>query len=33
MDTILNQEQEDLLRRTRDVLGELRDVLAETAVN
>jgi len=32
MDTILSQEQEELLRRTRDVLGELRDALAETAV-
>ena len=32
METILSQEQEELLRRTRDVLGELRDALAETAV-
>jgi small GTP-binding protein len=33
MDTILSQEQEELLRRTRDVLGQLRDVLGATAVS
>ncbi|MFQ5419868.1 MAG: dynamin family protein, partial [Anaerolineae bacterium] len=30
MDAILNSEQEELLKRTRDVLGQLRDVLADT---
>ncbi|MFZ0546877.1 MAG: dynamin family protein [Candidatus Promineifilaceae bacterium] len=29
MDTILNQEQEALLKRTRDTLGRLRDALAD----
>jgi small GTP-binding protein len=33
MQAILNPEQEDLLKRTRDVLGHLRDVLTETAVS
>ena len=33
MQAILNSEQEDLLKRTRDVLGHLRDVLTETAVS
>jgi small GTP-binding protein len=33
MQAILNSEQEDLLKRTRDVLGQLRDVLVETAVS
>jgi small GTP-binding protein len=33
MQAILNPEQEDLLKRTRDVLGQLRDVLTETAVS
>jgi small GTP-binding protein len=31
MEAILNSEQEDLLRRTRDVLGRLRDVLTESS--
>jgi small GTP-binding protein len=31
MDAILNQEQEELLKRTRDTLGHLRDLLGETA--
>lgn len=30
METILNQEQEELLKRTRGTLGQLRDVLADT---
>ncbi|MFW5941539.1 MAG: dynamin family protein, partial [Chloroflexota bacterium] len=29
METILTQEQDDLLKRTRDVLGRLREVLAD----
>ncbi|PID84982.1 MAG: dynamin [Chloroflexi bacterium] len=33
MQAILNPEQEDLLTRTRDILGQLRDVLTETAVS
>ncbi len=33
MQAILNSEQEELLKRTRDVLGHLRDVLTETAVS
>lgn len=33
MDTILNSEQEELLKRTRDTLGQLRDVLADTAAS
>ncbi len=33
MQAILNPEQEELLKRTRDVLGQLRDVLTETAVS
>ncbi|NLF64052.1 MAG: GTP-binding protein [Chloroflexi bacterium] len=32
MDAILTQEQEDLLRRTRDVLARLRDLLADAGV-
>ena len=31
MQAILTHEQEELLKRTRDVLGDLRDTLAETA--
>ena len=31
MENILNSEQEELLKRTRDVLGQLRDVLSDTA--
>ena len=31
MEAILNAEQEELLKRTRDTLGHLRDVLADTA--
>lgn len=31
MENILNPDQEELLKRTRDVLGQLRDVLADTA--
>ncbi len=31
MEAILNIEQEELLKRTRDVLGDLRDMLADTA--
>jgi small GTP-binding protein len=31
MEAILNQEQEELLKRTRATLGHLRDVLADTA--
>lgn len=30
MDTILSPEQEELLKQTRDILGDLREVLAET---
>lgn len=30
MDAILSPEQEDLLKRTRNTLGDLRDILAET---
>ena len=30
MELILNKEQEELLRQTRDILGRLREVLAET---
>jgi small GTP-binding protein len=30
MDAILSPEQEEILKRTRDTLGDLRDVLAET---
>ncbi len=33
MDAILNSDQEELLKRTRDVLGQLRDVLADTAAS
>jgi small GTP-binding protein len=33
MEAILNLEQEELLKRTRDVLGQLRDVLADTAAD
>ncbi len=33
MENILNSEQEELLKRTRDVLGQLRDVLADTAAS
>lgn len=33
MENILNNEQEELLRRTRDVLGQLRDSLADTAAS
>ncbi|MFQ5399037.1 MAG: dynamin family protein [Anaerolineae bacterium] len=33
MEAILNPEQEELLKRTRDVLGQLRDVLADTAAS
>lgn len=33
MENILNPEQEELLKRTRDVLGQLRDVLADTAAS
>ncbi len=33
MEAILNSEQEELLKRTRDVLGRLRDVLADTAAS
>lgn len=32
MDTILTSEQEELLKLTRDILGQLRDVIGETAV-
>jgi small GTP-binding protein len=31
MEAILNPEQEELLKRTRDTLGQLRDLLADTA--
>ena len=30
MDTLLSPEQEELLKQTRDVLGDLREILAET---
>lgn len=33
MDAILNIEQEELLKRTRDTLGQLRDLLADTAAS
>ncbi|MBK8902620.1 MAG: dynamin family protein [Anaerolineaceae bacterium] len=33
MDAILNQEQEELLKRTRDTLGQLRDLLGDTAAS
>ena len=33
MEAILNAEQEELLKRTRDVLGQLRDVLGDTAAS
>lgn len=33
MDAILTTDQEELLKRTRDVLGQLRDVLGTTAVS
>lgn len=33
MENILNPEQEELLKRTRDVLGQLRDVLGDTAAS
>lgn len=33
MDTILSPEQEELLKQTRDVLGDLREVLAETTAS
>jgi small GTP-binding protein len=33
MDTILNQEQEELLKHTRDVLARLRDVLADVGAS
>lgn len=33
MNAILSPDQEDLLKRTRDVLGDLRDLLAETAAS
>jgi small GTP-binding protein len=33
MDAILNQEQEELLKRTRDTLGRLRDALADAAAS
>ncbi len=33
MEAILNTAQEELLKRTRDVLGQLRDVLADTAAS
>lgn len=33
MDAILSPEQEDLLKRTRDVLGDLRELLSETAAS
>lgn len=33
MENILNNEQEELLRRTRDVLGQLRDSLADAAAS
>ncbi|WP_420642003.1 dynamin family protein [Candidatus Leptofilum sp.] len=33
MDAILNTEQEELLKRTRDTLGQLRDLLGDTAAS
>ena len=33
MDAILNTEQEELLKRTRDTLGRLRDLLGDTAAS
>ncbi|MAT99750.1 MAG: dynamin [Anaerolineaceae bacterium] len=33
MDAILNPEQEELLKRTRDTLGQLRDLLGDTAAS
>jgi hypothetical protein len=33
MDAILNPEQEELLKRTRDTLGRLRDLLGDTAAS
>lgn len=33
MDAILNHEQEELLKRTRDTLGQLRDLMADTAAS
>jgi small GTP-binding protein len=33
MDAILNIEQEELLKRTRDTLGQLRDLLADTGAS
>jgi small GTP-binding protein len=33
MDAILNIEQEELLKRTRDTLGQLRDLLGDTAAS
>lgn len=33
MDAILSPEQEELLKRTRDVLGDLRELLSETAAS
>ena len=33
MDAILNPEQEELLKRTRDTLGQLRDLMADTAAS
>ena len=33
MDAILNTEQEELLKRTRDTLGQLRDLMADTAAS
>ncbi len=33
MENILNSEQEELLKRTRDVLGQLRDTLADSAAS
>ena len=33
MDAILNIEQEELLKRTRDTLGQLRDLMADTAAS
>ena len=33
MDAILSPEQEELLKRTRNTLGDLRDILAETTAD
>ncbi len=33
MDAVLNQEQEDLLKRTREVLARLRDILADVGAS